>query len=178
MRPLPGTYGVGPGPLAVLAVFDGLLNLPGGIGKNFLGSSWRRCPGARPDLGAPLALEWSMGVLSASVVVVSLILAYVLYVRRPAIEPLRQGCMSPGSPGFYLDRLYQTIFVRPYRSMTEFMKVRVEEEGIDAGIVAGATALFQRFWETARFLWLAVDERSIDESYVKGAAGLVILSVA
>ncbi|MGO8763441.1 MAG: NADH-quinone oxidoreductase subunit L [Desulfobaccales bacterium] len=176
VRPLPGLMVWVLVPLAVLAVFDGLLNLPGGIGKNFLGSYLATVPGARPDLGAPLALEWSMGILSASVVVVSLILAYVLYVRRPAIEPLRQGFHEFLFSGLYLDRLYQTIFVRPYRSMTEFMKVRVEEEGIDAGIVAGATALFQRFWETARFLWLAVDERSIDESYVKGATGLVILS--
>ncbi len=113
-----------------------------------------------------------MGILSASMVVVSLILAYVLYVRRPAPEPLRQGFHEFLFSGLYLDRLYQVIFVGPYQRMTEFMKVRVEEQGIDRGIVAAAIALFHRFWDTANFLWLAVDERSIDGSYVKGADGI------
>ena len=113
-------------PLAILALFDGLLNLPGGIGKNFLGTYLATVPGARPDLGASLALEWTMGIVSASVVVVSLILAYVLYVRRPAPEPLRQGFHEFLFSGLYLDRFYQVIFVRPYQRMAEFLKRRVE----------------------------------------------------
>ena len=39
-------------PLAVCALGDGLLNLPGGFGKNFLGYYLASVPGARPDLGA------------------------------------------------------------------------------------------------------------------------------
>ncbi len=163
-------------PLAILALFDGLLNLPGGIGKNFLGHYLAVVPGARPDLGASLSLEWTMGIVSASMVVVSLLLAYFLYAHRPAQEPVRQGFHEFLFSGLYLDKFYQMIFVSPYRSMTEFMKGRVEERGIDQGIVTAATALFQRFWDTARFLWLAVEERSLDESYVKGATGFLTLS--
>jgi NADH-quinone oxidoreductase subunit L len=163
-------------PLAILALFDGLLNLPGGIGKNFLGSYLAAVPGARPDLGASLALEWTMGIVSAAVVVVSLILAYVLYVRRPAAEPLRQGFHEFLFSGLYLDKFYEMIFVRPYQRMTEFMKVRVEEQGIDGGVVTSAVALFNRFWDTANLLWLQVDDRAIDGSYTKGAAGFLILS--
>jgi NADH-quinone oxidoreductase subunit L len=176
VRPLPGLMVWVLVPLAVLAVFDGLLNLPGGVGKNFLGSYLATVPGARPDLGASLALEWTMGIVSASVVVVSLILAYVLYVRRPAPEPLRQGFHEFLFSGLYLDRLYQMILVRPYLRMTEFVTVRVEERGVDRGIDTAAIALFRRFWKIAEFLWLKVDERRIDESYVKGAASFVALS--
>ena len=164
-------------PLAILALFDGLLNLPGGIGKNFLGHYLAVIPGARPDLGASLSLEWTMGIVSAALVVVSLLLAYFLYAHRPAREPLRQGFHEFLFSGLYLDRLYQMIFVSPYRRMAEFMKVRVEEQGLDRAIVTTATALFQRFWDTARFLWLAVEERSLDESYIKGAAGFLTLSL-
>ena len=157
-------------PLAILALCDGLLNLPGGIGKNFLGSYLATVPGARPDLGASLTLEWTMGIVSASVVVVSLILAYVLYVRRPAPEPLRQGLHEFLFSGLYLDRLYQVIFVGPYQRMAEFMKGHVEEQGIDRGVVAAAIDFYHRFWDTANFLWVKVDERRVDDSYAKGAA--------
>ena len=163
-------------PLAILTLFDGLLNLPGGIGKNFLGHYLEAVPGARPELGASLALEWIMGIISAAIVLVSLLLAYVLYVRRPAPEPLRQGFHEFLFSGLYLDRLYQVIFVGPYQRMTEFMKGRVEEQGIDRGIVTAAVALFNRFWDTANFLWLRVDDRTIDGSYTKGATGFLTLS--
>jgi NADH:ubiquinone oxidoreductase subunit 5 (subunit L)/multisubunit Na+/H+ antiporter MnhA subunit len=107
---------------------------------------------------------------------VSLILAYVLYVRRPAPEPLRQGWHEFLGSGLYLDKLYQMIFVRPYLRMTEFVTVRVEEQGVDRGIDTAAIALFRRFGKIAEFLWLKVDERRIDASYVKGAASFVTLS--
>jgi hypothetical protein len=68
------------------------------------------------------------------------------------------------------------IFVRPYRRLTEFIKVRVEDQGIEKGTEAAALALFHRFWNTAKFLWLRVDDQMIDESYSKGADGLVNLS--
>ena len=176
VQPLPGLMVWILWPLAILALFDGLLNLPGGIGKNFLGHYLEAVPGARPDLGASLALEWTMGILSASIVLVSLLLAYVLYVRRPAPEPLRQGFHEFLFSGLYLDRLYQVIFVGPYQRMTEFMKGRVEEQGIDRGVVTAAVALYNRFWDTANFLWLKVDDRAIDGSYIRGATGFLTLS--
>jgi NADH-quinone oxidoreductase subunit L len=163
-------------PLAILTLFDGLLNLPGGIGKNFLGHYLETVPGARVELGASAALEWIMGSLSAAIVLVSLLLAHRLYVRRPAAEPARQGFHEFLFSGLYLDRLYEVTFVGPYRRMTEFMKGRVEEQGIDRGIVTAAVALFNRFWDTAKFLWLRVDDRTIDGSYSRGAEGFLTLS--
>ena len=112
----PRIHGLGAVAPGGLALGDGLLNLPGGIGKNFLGHYLAAVPGARPDLGASLATEWAMGIISAAIVVVSLVLAYFLYGRRPAAEPLRQGFHELLFSGFYLDRLYQLIFVRPYQA--------------------------------------------------------------
>jgi NADH-quinone oxidoreductase subunit L len=176
VRPLPGLMVWILWPLAILTLFDGLLNLPGGIGKNFLGHYLEAVPGARVELGASVPLEWIMGILSAAIVLVSLLLAYVLYVRRPASEPARQGLHEFLFSGLYLDRLYQVIFVGPYQKMTEFMQGRVEEQGIDRGIVTAAVALFNRFWDTANFLWRQVDDRAIDGSYSRGAAGFLTLS--
>ncbi|MGB8992345.1 MAG: NADH-quinone oxidoreductase subunit L [Desulfobaccales bacterium] len=163
-------------PLVFLALGDGLLNLPGGIGKNFLGRYFEMVPGARPDLGAPLSLEWIMAILSASLVVGSLILAYCLYVRRPVKEPEMRGLHKFLFSGLYLDDLYQMLFVRPYRRMSEFVKARVEERGIDRATETAALGSFHQFWNAAKFLWSEVDDRSIDNSYTKGTAAFVTLS--
>jgi NADH-quinone oxidoreductase subunit L len=163
-------------PLVILALGDGLLNLPGGIGKNFLGHYLATVPGARPDLGASMALEWVMGILSASIVVVSLSLAYFRYAHRPAQEPEHRGFHEFLFSGLYLDQLYHLIFVRPYLSMVEFIKVRVEDRGVDQGIDTSAIGLYRHFWNAARFLWLAVDECRVDQSYVKSARAFIPFS--
>ncbi len=163
-------------PLVILALFDGLLNLPGGIGKNFLGHYFEMVPGARPDLGASVLLDWIMAILSASLVVGSIILAYHLYVRRPVKEPEMRGLHKFLFSGLYLDDLYQLLFVRPYRRLSEFVKARVEEQGVVRATEATALGSFHQFWKAAKFLWIQVDERRVDNSYTQGAAELVTLS--
>lgn len=165
-------------PLAVMALGDGFLNLPGGIGKNFLGHYLETIPGARPDLGASLALELIMGILSASIVVISLALAYFLYARRPVQEPEPKGLHEFLFSGLYLDKLYHLIFVRPYLHLVEFVTGPVEEGVINRGIDATAIGLFLHFWNAAKYLWLGVDERAVDRSYVQGARAFIPFSRA
>jgi NADH-quinone oxidoreductase subunit L len=176
VQPLPKTMVWVLVPLAILALGDGLLNLPGGIGKNFLGRYLEAVPGARPDLGASLALEWTMGIISAALVVASLALAYCLYGRGRVQEPRRQGLHAFLFSGLYLDDVYQMIFVRPYRRLTEFMQLRVEDQGLERGTEAVALDLFYRFRGAAKFLWVRVDDGAVDGSYTKGAGGLINLS--
>ncbi len=52
----------------------------------------------------------------------------------------------------------------------------MEEQGIDRGVVAAAIDFYHRFWDTANFLWVKVDERCVDDSYAKGAASFLTLS--
>ena len=160
-------------PLAICALGDGLLNLPGGIGKNFLGNYLAVVPGARPDLGAPLGTEWAMGIISAAIVVVSIALAYWLYRRRPAREPALAGYWGLLFAGFYLDRLYQLIFVRPYQALARFLWRQVDDRYDQQVIVGGARALFRPYRALAKFCWLKVDELVIDDGVVKAADGLV-----
>jgi len=165
-------------PLVILALFDGLLNLPGGIGKNFLGHYLDTVPGARPDLGASVLLEWVMGILSASIVIVSMTLAYFRYVRRPVQEPERRGWHEFLFSGLYLDRFYQMIFVGPYQRLTEFIKAQVEERIVDRAIDLSALGLFRHFWHGAKYLWLAVDESSVDKGYARSARAFIPFSRA
>ena len=163
-------------PLAVCALVDGLLNLPGGYGKDFLGNYLAVVPGARPDLGAPPGTEWALGIASGSIVVVSLALAYMLYRRRPAREPALEGYWGLLFSGFYLDRLYQSIFVRPYQRAALFLWRQVDDPYDQQVIVGGARALFRPYRAMAAFLWVKVDEIFLDDGAVKGAEGLVTVS--
>ncbi len=162
-------------PLAVCALGDGLLNLPGGFGKDFLGNYLAVVPGARPDLGAGAATEWTMGLLSAALVLVSLTLAYFRYRRRPALEPALEGYWGLLFSAFYLDRLYQSIFVRPYQAMARFLWRQVDDR-YDQQISSGAWALFRPYRAMAAFFWTKIDEIFLDDGAVWAAGGLEILS--
>ncbi len=176
IHPTPGFMAWVLWPLALCALVDGLLNLPGGYGKDFLGNYLAVVPGARPDLGAPLGTEWALGIASGSIVVVSLALAYVLYRRRPAREPALEGYWGLLFSAFYLDQLYQTIFVRPYQRAALFIWRQVDDPYDQKVIVGGARALFRPYRALAGFLWHKVDEIFLDEGVVKGADGLVTIS--
>jgi NADH-quinone oxidoreductase subunit L len=158
-------------PLAVCALGDGLLNLPGGIGKNFLGHYLAAVPGARPDLAAGLATEWAMGITSAAIVVISMVLAYLRYGRGPAPEPAIAGFWEVLFTGFYLDRLYQLIFVKPYQAASFWLWRQVDDRW-DRGLVAAAEAAFRAYWAFTELLWLKVDEVLLDDGVVKTASGL------
>jgi NADH-quinone oxidoreductase subunit L len=162
-------------PLAICALGDGLLNLPGGFGKDFLGYYLASVPGARPDLGAGVATEWAMGLISAATVVTSMTLAYFWYRRRPVREPALAGYWGLLFSGFYLDRLYQSIFVRPYQAMARFLW-RQDDRYDQQVIVGGARALFRPYRALAKFCWLQVDELVIDGGAEKTAGSLVTVS--
>jgi NADH-quinone oxidoreductase subunit L len=118
-------------PLAVLALCDGALNIPGSYGKNFLGYFLATVPGARPDLGAPHWLEWAMRLGSASLVVLVIIITYFAFRRpRPIIFT---GLHELFFSAFYLDRLYLRFIARPYEWLAGFWWQRVDEGGLDRG---------------------------------------------
>jgi NADH-quinone oxidoreductase subunit L len=163
-------------PLAFAALFDGLLNLPGGFGKNFLGYYLSGVPGARPDLGAPPHLEWMMGLASAALVVLTMAAAYYYYRGQPYREPAHRGLHEFLFRGFYLDDLYQSALVRPYQAVSGFLWQTVDEKGIDGGYQKSARGLFKIYRALAGFIWLQVDERGVDQGFVNFARGFHYLS--
>ncbi|MGB8872622.1 MAG: hypothetical protein WCC75_04410, partial [Desulfobaccales bacterium] len=96
--------------------------------------------------------------------------------RRPAREPALEGYWGLLFSGFYLDRLYQSIFVRPYQRAALFLWRQVDDPYDQQVIVGGARALFRPYRAMAAFLWVKVDEIFLDDGAVKGAEGLVTVS--
>jgi NADH-quinone oxidoreductase subunit L len=140
-------------PLAVLALCDGLLNLPFGVGKRWLGRYLSSVPGAIVDLNAPLSLFLEMAILSASLSLAGIALAYFLY-RRPK-ETKEEGWNALLFSAFYLDDAYLYLFVRPYRWASNLLWRQVDVKGVDKtlesfGMSFDSSSTVLRLWTTGR----------------------------
>jgi NADH-quinone oxidoreductase subunit L len=140
-------------PLAILALFDGLLNLPGGPGKMLLADFFATVPGARPDLGASSAVSWGLGVGGAVLVLGFLGLTYILF-RRPRPD-IWGGLQDLLFSAFYLDRLYLRCIARPYAYLSGVLWRQVDEGGVDRGLENTAGGLkilsgFMGLWTSGR----------------------------
>jgi NADH-quinone oxidoreductase subunit L len=162
-------------PLAVLALLDGMLNLPFGPGKEWLGHYLSVLSGSRLDLGAPLAYELYMGVGSAVVVIAVIILTYYLY-RPPGLNLDLPRWRALLLEGFYLDKFCQAVLIRPYQRAAQFLWHKIDERVLDRSIVGTAKSLYQPYRWLAGFLWQSVDEGGLDRSLDDAAAGVNRLS--
>jgi NADH-quinone oxidoreductase subunit L len=154
IKPVPDFMAYIVWPLAGLALFDGMLNLPFGPGKRWLGHYLSTLPGSRVDLGAPLAYELGMGGGSALVIVAVIILTYYLY-RPPGPTFSAPGWQALLFEAFYLDKFYQYLIVKPYSRLATFWWQAVDEGGLDRGLegAAGGINLLSRglgYWTTGR----------------------------
>jgi NADH-quinone oxidoreductase subunit L len=137
IKPVPNFMAYILWPLAGLALLDGMLNLPFGPGKRWLGHYLSSLPGSRVDIGAPLAYELGMGVGSALVVLAVIILTYYLY-RPPGPTFSAPGWQALLYEGFYLDKFYQYLIGRPYRRLATFWWQTVDEGSLDRGLEGAA----------------------------------------
>jgi NADH-quinone oxidoreductase subunit L len=140
-------------PLAVLALCDGLLNLPFGVGKRWLGNFLSSVPGAIVDLKAPFSLFLGMGILSASLSLSGIVLAYFFYRRREAAN--QEGGHALLFSGFYLDEAYRYLIARTYQRVAGVLWQRVDEKSLDKsleglGISLNSASMAMRLWTTGK----------------------------
>jgi NADH-quinone oxidoreductase subunit L len=124
--------------LAVLAVFGGLLDLPGHH-PSFDPLGW-----LGPVFGSALyqahqsgSTQWVLGVVDAVVAVAGLGVAYALWSRRtdnPALEPVVL------QKSYFLDDIYDTVLGRPGEAVARFAAVVIDTKVID-GAVNGVARL-------------------------------------
>jgi len=145
-------------PLAILAIFAGALNFPGAFGgKAWLAHYLASIPGGLPLFPASASIERSMEIGSGILNIGLLIVAYFLYrpeskfLGWPTPVVLRQALEELLFSGFYLDRLYQIAFVRPYQVMARILWLNVDEGAVDDRF--DATANVFRFFSFGLQLW-------------------------
>jgi NADH-quinone oxidoreductase subunit L len=135
--------------LAGLAALGGLLGVPEvyAMGmedshslNNFLGALW---PAGEAHHLAP-ATEYAMAAAAIGMGLLGLGLAYVLYVRSPALP----GRIAQGMRGvyqllrnkYYVDEAYDAVIVRPLVKLSDRVLYRVVDAGLIDGVAVNGTA--------------------------------------
>jgi NADH-quinone oxidoreductase subunit L len=153
VRPIPHFMKIIIIPLAALALCDGLLNLPFGAEKRWLGHFLSSVPGAVADMKAPFSLFLNLSILDALLSLLGIALAYFLY-RKPE-EAKLEGWTALLFYAFYLDEAYRLVFVVPYRWAAGLLWRQVDEKTIDRnletlGISFNSSSTVLRLWTTGR----------------------------
>ncbi len=148
-------------PLALIALFGGLLNLPEFLGSHSILSAFIGVlPGFAAASHTSSATEIVLQIIAATVSLIGLGLAWSRYTGQRRAESLRQE--ESGLPfsgflinGWYLDSLYRLLFIRPFVYLSRFLWRGVDEAVID-GTLDGVARFTMRLgrlpagWSTGR----------------------------
>jgi NADH-quinone oxidoreductase subunit L len=128
--------------LAILSIGGGIINVPGFLGgssrlQNFLAPVFAD---SLPFLKAPAyslnhALEWVLAIISLIFVAVMILVAYNRFIKKePAFTESFEKSFVPKlfSNKYYVDELYDAIFVRPITSLAKGLHKTVEAKIIDS----------------------------------------------
>ena len=154
-RPVPAVMTLAIWPLAVLALVAGLLNMPQiQEGGGWLASRLAELTGGVSRPVAAKSLDWFAQGVDALLAVGGVALAYFLYGPRDIMgwrgpEPFGPAVTGFLRSGFYLDRIYAFIVVRPYKWMAGFFWREVDESVLDRTLVNTA-GLFPAIGTTLR----------------------------
>lgn len=123
-------------PLAILGLFGGLLNLPAYIGEGFLHHFFAGLPGGAAAEGSHLEEIVLQGIAGA-LALAGLFAAHLRYggkAREQRIQESRSQLSATTSfllNGWYFDRLYHAVLIRPYQTLAGILWQRVDEGVID-----------------------------------------------
>ncbi|QXE89887.1 NADH-quinone oxidoreductase subunit L [Geomonas subterranea] len=146
-------------PLAILGLLGGLLDLPAYLGGGYLSAFFEGLP-AGDLLKVSHEQEIAMQILAGAMALLGLLTAYFRYGKGRA-DRMREAQAQPSvlisflSQGWYFDKLYHLVLIRPYQACADFLWERVDRGVIDASVdglgsgIGGAGRLLGR-WSTGK----------------------------
>lgn len=147
--------------LAVLSVVGGFLGIPEVFARQahllggFLAPVFAASQEVLPAMHVPHSTEWILMGISVLGVLVSIGMAWSLYVKKkrvPAEDTVqRSGLVAWSYHKFYVDELYQALIVRPLDALSGFFYRVMDKRFID-GIVNGVGSTILAFSSTLRLL--------------------------
>jgi len=122
-------------PLAILGLFGGVLNLPAYLGEGYLNGLFAGLAGGAAIHVSHLE-EIVLQVVAGTLALAGLLAAHLRYGRGR--DQRLEEAKSPDSPltsflmqGWYFDRLYHMLLIRPYQTLSGILWQKVDEGMID-----------------------------------------------
>jgi NADH-quinone oxidoreductase subunit L len=164
--------------LAVLSVVGGFLNIP-----HFFHLDHMAHPGWLTHWFAPVipvmemhmseATEWTLMLFTTGLALVVIAVSYFIYLKRenlPVADAEQGGFTRLLANKFYVDEIYDALFVRPVEKLSRMFHYYVDIQGVD-GLVNGIGSGVQRLGGFFRKL-----QNGNIEYYLMGmVAGIVML---
>jgi len=173
------------GPLVLLAVgaaLGGFIGIPGALVEhpelNLIGHFFEPVLGA--EMMVPHATEWAFMGISFALALGGIGLAYLFYgggYREPAHQVAFQfpRFVALVRDKFRVDELYDAIFIRPLRKLSEWLFKLADRIIIDKILVEGVGMVVDVFGRFARFLQLGDAQRYM-AAFAIGVAALVFFA--
>ena len=122
-------------PLAILGLFGGMLNLPAYIGEGYLNHLFAGLAGGAAVEGSHLE-EIVLQAIAGALALAGLLAAHFRYgngraQRLQEAEEQASPVTSFLSNGWYFDKLYHAILIRPYQAFSGLLWQKVDEGVID-----------------------------------------------
>ncbi|MBS1760917.1 MAG: NADH-quinone oxidoreductase subunit L [Bacteroidetes bacterium] len=128
--------------LAILSVVGGLVGIPEAIseGGNKIGAFLSPVITSEHPHHVASSTEFTLMTISTVLVIGAILLAWFMFKNYKAKEAVGLGKVLENK--WYVDELYNTVFVKPTKALGVFLKNVVEKSGID-GVVNGVGRLVQ-----------------------------------
>ena len=161
--------------LAVLSIAGGFLNTPHflHLGNEQWLAHWFSSVIPLNEMHLEASTEWTLMIFTTSLAVLVIIVSYFIYGKKanlPVADTEQSSLTRLVANKFYVDELYDALFVRPIEKMSKLFHYYVDIQGID-GIVNGVGAGVQRLGSAFRKL-----QNGNIEYYLLGmVAGAILL---
>lgn len=161
--------------LAVLSVMGGFLNTPHflHLGNPQWLAHWFSAVIPVAEMHLESATEWSLMTITSSLAVAVLLISYFIYGKKSnlPVADAEQGALERMVANkFYVDEIYDFLFVRPIEHLSKLFHYYVDMQGID-GIVNGIGTSVQKVGAEFRKL----QNGNIEYYLIGMVAGMVLL---
>ncbi|MFN0035118.1 MAG: NADH-quinone oxidoreductase subunit L [Saprospiraceae bacterium] len=161
--------------LAVLSIAGGFLNTPHflHLGNEQWLAHWFSAVIPLNEMHLEHSTEWTLMIFTTSLALVIIVVSYFVYGKKsslPVADAAQSRLTRLVANKFYVDEMYDFLFVRPVEKLSKMFHYYVDIQGID-GIVNGVGAGVQRLGAQFRKL-----QNGNIEYYLLGmVAGVVVL---
>jgi len=161
--------------LAVLSIVGGFLNTPHflHLGNDQWLAHWFSSVIPLNKMHLDASTEWSLMIFTTSLALVIIVATYFIYGKKenlPVADAAQSSLSRLVANKFYVDEIYDFLFIRPIEKMSKLFHYYVDIQGID-GIVNGVGAGVQRIGAELRKL-----QNGNIEYYLLGmVAGAILL---